>query len=103
SYQDAKAVFDTMNCGNASPQNAIGCLAGQLLAAKLNVENGADGCIGPAIAEADSFLSGGAVDGVTGVTYTGPTGTYALSAAQRAEAIALKAPLGTYNAGGGCP
>jgi hypothetical protein len=102
SYDSATAVFDQTNCGNSKDQNAIGCLAGQLLAAKLNVANGADTCINPAIARADSFLSGGTVDGVSGVSYTGPTGTFSLTSAQRAKALDLHGVLATYNGGGGC-
>src|SRR5207247_14062 len=43
SYDKATAVYNGMNCSNVQDQNAIGCLAGHLLAAKLNVANGADG------------------------------------------------------------
>ena len=52
--------------------------------------------------KADAFLSGGVADGVTGITYTGPTGNYTLSAAQRAEAILLKDAMDKYNNNGGC-
>jgi len=92
----AAAVFDVMNCGNNSKQTngAAGCLAGHLLAAKLNVANGGDTCINSTILDADAFL--------TSLPYTGP-GTYSLTAAQRADAIALKNKLDTYNNGGGCP
>src|SRR5439155_1180747 len=47
-YQQAVDVFNAMNCSNSSPQNAVGCLAGQLLAAELNVDNGSNPCITPA-------------------------------------------------------
>ena len=77
-----------------SPNNAVGCLTGQLLAAKLNVKNGASTCIAPTIASADTFLFS--------VGYTGPNATYTLTAAQRAQAIELKDVLDKYNNGLGC-
>lgn len=101
-FTTATTVFAGMNCGNKSSQNAIGCLAGHLLASKLNVKNGGSTCIAPTIAKADTFLSGGTVNGVPGITYTGPSGTYTLTAAQRALAIQLKDALDKYNNGGGC-
>jgi hypothetical protein len=103
SIQKAAQVFAAMNCGTSTDQSAIGCLAGHLLAAKLNVANGANSCISATIAKADAFLSGQTVDGVPGINYTGPGVTYVLSAAQRALAISLKTALDTYNNGGGCP
>jgi len=92
----AKAIFDAMNCSNSSTstQNAVGCLAGQLLAAKLNVAIGASACIAPTIAAADAFL--------ISIGYTGPTGTYTLTADQRATAISLKSTLDAYNNTGTC-
>ena len=68
----------------------------------LNLKNHSDTCISAAVARAQSFLTGGTVDGVTGVNYTGPSASYTLTQAQRNEAIALKNPLDTYNNGGGC-
>jgi hypothetical protein len=97
----ATAVWNKMNCSNtgsvsAQNNNAIGCLAGHLLAAKLNVANGSDTCINATIAAADAFLAS--------IPYTGPTGNYSgITAAQRATAISLKNALDTYNNGGGCP
>ena len=96
-FTKAKAVFAAMNCGSSKPNDAIGCLAGHLLAAKLNVKNGADACIQPTINKADAFLSGQTVNGVPGINYTGPSGTYKLSAAQRSFAITLKTALDQYN------
>jgi hypothetical protein len=93
-FAQVTAVFDGMNCSSKSLQNAIGCLGGHLLAAKLNVKNGTSTCIAPTIAQADAFLSG--------IGYTGPSGTYTLTAAQRALAIQLKDALDKYNNGGGC-
>jgi hypothetical protein len=98
----ATAVFDGMNCSTSSAQDAIGCLAGHLLATKLNVKNGTDNCINPTIGKADAFFSGQTVDGVAGINYTGPTGTYNLTDAQRALAVQLKDALDKYNNGGGC-
>jgi hypothetical protein len=100
-------VIAANNCSNASSssQNAIACLAAQLLAAELNVANVANSCIitvHDGINDANSFLKSGVVDGVTGITYTGPTGSYTLSAAQRNEALVLKNKLVNYNQGGGC-
>lgn len=92
-FVKAKAVFDASNCG-AKKADAVACLAGQLLAAKLNVENGTDPCIGPTIDAADAFL--------TTEAYHGPA-SYSLTKAERAQAIALKSQLATYNSGGGCP
>jgi len=102
SFTLARDVFGEMNCGSSKPQAAIGCLAGHLLASKLNVKNGADTCIQPTIDKADAFLKGQTVDGVPGITYTGPTGTYTLTAAQRALVLDLKDKLDKYDNGGGC-
>ncbi len=93
-FAQATAVFKNMNCGTSSQNGAAGCLAGQLLAAKLNVKNGAGTCIAPTIADADAFL--------VSINYVGPSGTYSLSAAQRALAIQLKDALDRYNNGLGC-
>jgi len=92
-----------MNCSSSKPTDAIGCLAGHLLAAKLNVKNGANSCIAPIIAKADAFLSSQVVDGVTGINYTGPSGTYSLTTAQRNLAISLKTLLDKYNNNISCP
>jgi hypothetical protein len=93
-FAQATAVFTAMNCGKAKA-DAVGCLAGQLLAAKLNVSNGSPGCIGPTIASADTFLSS--------IPYTGPGASYTLNASQRSAALGLQVTLSGYNAGGGCP
>jgi hypothetical protein len=95
-FATAKAIFDAMNCSKSSTstQNAVGCLAGQLLAAKLNVAIGASACIAPTIAAADAFL--------ISIGYTGPTGTYTLTAEQRATANDLKETLDAYNNAGTC-
>src|SRR5215207_6274988 len=96
-------VFNAMNCSSSKPNDAIGCLAGHLLAAKLNVANGTGACISPIITKADAFLSGQVVDGVTGISYTGPSGTYTLTTAQRNLAISLKTLLDKYNNNISCP
>src|SRR5436309_2819550 len=93
-FADATAVFTNMNCGKSSANDAAGCLAAQLLAAKLNVKNGAGTCIAPTIASGDAFLFS--------IGYTGPNATYTLTAAQRSQAIQLKDLLDTYNNGVDC-
>src|SRR5262249_23930108 len=99
----ATSVLNAMNCSISSSQNAIGCLAGHLLATEFNLANNSDPCITPVVTKANNFLKGQVVDGVTGIVYTGPSGNYSnLTAAQRSEAIALKNALDKYNNGGGC-
>jgi len=96
----AAQVWAVMNCSNTGSnaqqnQNAAGCLAGHLLAAELNVANGAPGCISTTIADANAFL--------ISIAYTGPSGSYtSLSSTQRAQAISLKNALDAYNNGLGC-
>ena len=92
----AGQIFTLMNCASSGDQDAIGCLAGHLLAAKLNrCVLGTDPCIDATINAANSFL--------IAINYIGPTGHYSLTAAQRAQAIALKTAFDTYNNGGRCP
>jgi hypothetical protein len=91
----ATAVWNNMNCSASSDNDALGCLAGHLLATELNRCNQSAPCIDSTIAAANAFLAS--------LGYTGPGGTYTLTAAQRAQAIALKNALDTYNNGGGCP
>lgn len=90
----AAQVFVGMNCSSSKDQDAVGCLAGHLLASKLNVANGANPCIQPTITSANQFL--------INIGYTGPTGKYTLTAAQRSQAISLKSALDAYNNGTGC-
>jgi hypothetical protein len=98
----AAQVFSAMSCsfsGNASNQNqqAIGCLAGHLLAAKYNRNiNGSDPCIDSTIGAADALLLAIGYRGPVGTSYTG------ITAAQRSQAIALKTSLDNYDNGGGC-
>jgi hypothetical protein len=56
-FQQAATVFNANNCSNASTSdsNAAACLAAQLLAAQLNVANGANTCICDTIKEAKAF------------------------------------------------
>jgi hypothetical protein len=106
SILNAAQVFASNNCSNASTsgQNAFACLAAQQLAAELNVANGANFCIGGVISSANSFLSGGTVDGVAGRSYPGPGVSISpsVTTAQRNEALVLKNKLANYNQGGGC-
>ena len=99
----ALAIFNATNC--SSTTQAINCLAGQLLAAELNLANASDPCIKPTVNKANSFLSGGTVT-VKGVTATGPVysgpGTYTLTANQRSVALALKDALDAYNNNKSC-
>lgn len=47
-YSQALAIFAAMNCGASTNEGAVGCLAGHLLAAELNVgkrSSGADLCV----------------------------------------------------------
>jgi len=90
----ASAVLTSANCSNSSAQSAFGCLAAQLLAAKLNRKSGSSSCIDPIIAQADALL--------ISKSYNGPNGTYNLTPAQRSQAISLKSTLDTYNNNQGC-
>jgi hypothetical protein len=88
-------VIAANNCSSTKDQDAVACLAAQLLAAKLNVATfGSHPCIDAIISSADTFLGS--------VNYTGPAGKYTLSATQRAQAIALKTQLDNYNNQKGC-
>jgi hypothetical protein len=95
----ALAVFNANNCSNASSTdaNAAACLAAQLLAAELNVANGANTCICSTIKQAN--------DALAAVNYQGPGKPITLSGSgyTRANLITLKTKLDTYNNGGGCP
>jgi hypothetical protein len=91
----ATAVWDKMNCSASGDNDALGCLAGHLLATKLNVANGSNPCIQATIDAADALL--------ISLGYSGPGGSYTLSATQRSLAISLKTTLDQYNNGKGCP
>jgi hypothetical protein len=105
-FAQATAVFNKTNCSGSKTNDAIGCLAGQLLAAELNLANGASPCIQPTVDKATSFLKGGTVtvggNTAAGVNYVGPSGTYTLTATQRAIAVALAAALDAYNQNKSC-
>jgi hypothetical protein len=94
----AAKIFKGMNCSSTKDQDAVGCLAGHLLATKLNRANGSlscNGAIDAVIAQADAFL--------ISINYDGPGKTYTLSAAQRNLAISLKTTLDKYNNNISCP
>ena len=97
----AQAIFDRTNCSRSKGNDAIGCLAGHLLAAQLNLAAGSDLCGAADVERANRFLRAETVDGVVGVRYTGPA-TYALGKAQRTLAILLKDALEAYDNGVGC-
>jgi hypothetical protein len=105
-FAQATAVFNATNCGSSTSQGAIGCLAGQLLAAELNLANFASPCIQPTVNKATSFLKGGTVTAggttATGVNYVGPSGTYTLTANGRTVATKLASALDGYNSGKSC-
>jgi uncharacterized repeat protein (TIGR01451 family) len=88
----ASAVFDANNCGH-SQEDGTGCLAAELLTAKLNLKGGSDACIQTTVAAADALL--------VGVGYTGPN-SYALTSAQRSQTISLKNALQSYDTAGSC-
>ena len=100
-FAQATAVFNATNCSSTKPQDAVGCLAGQLLAAELNLANFASPCIQPTVNKATSFLKGGTVTvggtTATGINYIGPSGSYTLSANQRTVAVKLSTALDAYN------
>jgi hypothetical protein len=100
-FAQATAVCNATNCSSTKPQDAIGCLAGELLAAELNLANFASPCIQPTVNKATSFLKGGTVTvggtTATGINYIGPSGTYTLSANQRTVAVKLSTALDAYN------
>ena len=105
-FAQATAVFNATNCGSSTSQGAIGCLAGQLLAAELNLANFASPCIQPTVNKATSFLKGGTVTAGgttgTGVNYVGPSGTYTLTASGRTVATKLASALDGYNNNKSC-
>jgi hypothetical protein len=93
-FTQVTAIFDGMNCGISTDQSAVACLAGHLLAAKLNVKNGSDNCIISWIAQGDALL--------IQINYIGPTGTYTLTSTQRAQFLTVKDALDRYNNAQGC-
>jgi hypothetical protein len=88
----ATSVFASMNCSSSSVQSAIGCLAGQLLAATLNIaHNSSNACIYPTLVAANTLLKN--------LSYAGPTGSYTLSSTERATALSLTDQLMRFNEG----
>jgi hypothetical protein len=81
-FAQAQAVFGAMNCSDA-----VNCLAGHLLAAQLDVANGGSTCITGTIFQANVLL--------TRLSYAGP-GSYTITAAQRAKALAFEVALDNY-------
>jgi hypothetical protein len=53
----ANAILQATTCSNNKPNNAVGCLAWHLLAAKLNLASGVSACIQPTVVAADALLS----------------------------------------------
>ena len=88
-----------MNCSSTKDQDAVGCLTGHLLSTELNLANGsyAGACIAQTVANANAFFSSQTVNGVPGINYTGPGGTYKLTPQQRSLAISLKNTMDKYN------
>jgi hypothetical protein len=90
---NASAVFQANNCSNTgTSSNAADCLAAQLLAAELNVANGAKPC--GTIATANAFL--------VSIAYTGPGYVAPKNVTWRSQAVAYATTLNTYNNGGSC-
>jgi hypothetical protein len=82
-FAKASAIFDAMKC--SSP---IDCLAGHLLAAKLDLASGSNPSITPVIAQADALL--------IAVNYNGPGNFTPPTAAQKALALQLEALIDAY-------
>jgi hypothetical protein len=105
-FAKATAVFNNMNCSSTQINAAIGCLAGHLLATKLNLKNLSSSCIQPVVDKADAFLKGQVVSyggyTATGINYIGPNASYSMNNNKRNLAIALKNAMDKYNNGGGC-
>ena len=92
-FPKASAVLTATNCSNSTAQNAVGCLAGQLLVSELNFANNAISptCATSAVNQANALL--------IAVGYSGPSGTYTLTASQRLTAVSLATTLDKYNSG----
>lgn len=87
----ATAVLQAMRCNDAA-----NCVAGHLLAVKLDVASGSSICISGVIFRSDRFLMG--------VNYHGPD-TYTMTARQRTLGLGLAAALDSYtsdSSGTGC-
>ena len=89
SFAAAADLFANMNFGGS---NAFNGLAGHLLAAQLNVANGAGvPCALQAISEANTLL--------TSVLYTGPFRSYNPTQSQRNLAVSIAGLLNSFNNG----
>jgi hypothetical protein len=95
-FAAASAVFAAMDCGASKDLGVVGCLAAQLLAAKLNVKNGSSNCINSLITQADGILVAAGYQG------PGQPLTTALTTSQRQTAERLSTKLDRYNNGKGC-
>ena len=87
-YADAKIILSGMGCGSAG---ALNCMAGMLLAAKLNLQQGGSTCILPVVAQADALLIANSYSGFK---------PYTLSASDKALAMTLHDELSAYNIDG---
>jgi hypothetical protein len=93
-FAQAVAVFNNMNFGGT---NAFNGLAGHLLATELNIKlNALNGTTTPVCATAAVTAANNLL---TSVHYTGPSGTYHPTSAQRDLAVALANTLNSYNNG----
>jgi hypothetical protein len=90
SFAVAQQILEGMGCGS---QGALNCMAGMLLAAKLNLAQGGNTCIvtNGTIAAADALL--------IKYGYNGP-GTYTLTPDDQTKAITLHDALSAYNIDG---
>ncbi len=89
-FDDAKTILSGMGCGNVG---ALNCMAGMLLAAKLNLQQGGSTCILPVVTQADALL-------VT-YSYSGfQMPPYALSPSDQTLAMTLHDQLSAYNIDG---
>ena len=86
-------IWNASNCSGSTANNAVGCVAGELLAADLNLASGSapSACVANAVQQANALLSQ--------VSYIGPSGTYKLTTAQRTSATNIASTLDRYNNG----
>jgi hypothetical protein len=88
-YAQAKIILSGMGCGSVGP---INCMAGMLLAAELNLQQGGSTCITSVIASANGYL--------TKYHYTGFKGYPNVTAADNAAMMKLHDQLSAYNIDG---
>lgn len=95
SPQMAVDVFNAMNCSNSSAPTVVSCLAGEQLAAELNIKHGANVChIAGTVSAVNTFL--------VAIAYAGPNGKYKLSPDQRRQATSDSNALDAYNTDATC-